>query len=230
MEMVELKASVRSQTGKKGAREYRKRGLVPGILYGRNEQPAPVAVDPKELNRALHTHAGANAIIRLSVEDKADEPITVVVKELQVDTIKGTMTHVDFCHISLDEVIQTSVPFEIVGEAPGVKQGGILERTLWELEIESLPLNIPDSIKIDVSSLDLGDALMVSDLSIPEGITVLTDSDIAVVSIVAPRGEPAAEVAAAPAEAEEPEVISGKPAKEAEKAEETEEKKTEKRK
>ncbi len=227
MEMVELKASSRSQVGKKGAKQCRRSGLVPGILYGRSQQAAPVAVDPKDLSRAMHTHAGSNVIIKLLLDNKAEDAATVVVKDLQVDTLKGTMTHVDFCHISLDEVIRTSVPFKIVGDAPGVKQGGILEHTLWELDIETLPLNIPDAIEINVSQLEMGDSLTVADLMIPEGIEVLTDPEIAVVSIVAPRVEPTVEAVAAPVEGEEPEVITAKAEKE---TEEEPEKSSEKRK
>lgn len=227
MELVELKANSRSETGKKGAKKCRNLGLVPGILYGKNEKPSPVSVDPKELNRVLHTRAGSNAIINLTV-DQAGEAVNVVVKELQVDTIKGNMTHVDFCHISLDEPIQTSVPFRVVGEAPGVKQGGILEHTLWELEIESLPLNIPDAIEVDISQLELGDSLVVGDLKVPEGITILSDWDAPVVSIIAPRVEPTPEeVAAAPVEGAEPEVITRA---EKEESEEKAEKQAEKRK
>ncbi|GAB4340513.1 MAG: 50S ribosomal protein L25 [Candidatus Abyssubacteria bacterium] len=218
MEIVELKAEVRSQTGKKGARECRRMGLLPGVLYGLDDRTIPVAVNPKDLGRVLHTQAGANVIIKLLVADS--DPLNVVVKELQVDSIRDAVRHVDFCRISLDEPIQTSVPFRIVGEAPGVKKGGILEHTLWELEIECLPLNIPDAIEVNVSNLDIGDSLAVSDLTVPEGIQVLSDWDTAVVSIVAPRAE--AEVVAAPAEeAEEavPEIIekAGKEAKGAEK-------------
>jgi large subunit ribosomal protein L25 len=233
MEMVELKASLRSQTGKKGVKAYRKQGLLPGILYGKKHEPAPVAVDPKDLNRVLHTASGSNVIIKLSVDGGSREAATVVVKELQMDTIKGVITHVDFCHISLDETIRTTVPFEMVGEAPGVKQGGILEHSLWELEIESLPLNIPNAIRVDVSGLEMGDALMVSDLVIPEGIKVLSDPETSVVTIVAPKGEPAVEAAVAPVEGAEPEVIGAKAEKESEEEapEKAEEKKSsEKRK
>lgn len=229
MEMIELKASVRSHTGKKGAKECRGRGLVPGILYGKGEQPAPLAVDPKELNRVMHTHAGSNVIIKLSVDGGKGEAATVVVKELQMDTINGTMTHVDFCHISLDEIIRTVVPFKVVGEAPGVKQGGMLEHLLWELEIESLPLNIPDSIQVDVSEMQMGDSIAVSDLKIPDGITVLTDWDTPVMAIVAPKAEPTVEAPAAPAEGGEPEVIGAKAEKEPEETPEKPEKGEEKK-
>jgi len=224
MEIVELKASVRSQTGKKGARECRKQGLLPGVFYGRGDQPTPVAVNPKELDRVLHTHAGGNAIIRLALEGRDSEPVTVVVKELQVESIKGTMRHVDFCKIFLDQEIRSTVPFKVMGESPGVKNGGILEHTLWELEIECLPLNIPDYIEVDVSGLNIGDSVAVSDLKVPEGITVLTDESVSVVSIAAPRVEEVVEVAPeAEVEGPEPEVIGTKPEREAKGAEEKEE-------
>ncbi len=231
MEIVELKAQIRQRTGKKGAKECRRAGLLPGILYGLDDQALPVAVNPKELDRALHTQAGANVIIQLNIADRAAQPLNVVVKDLQIDTIRDTMRHVDFCRISLDEAIQTSVPFRVVGEAPGVKKGGILEHTLWELEVECLPLNIPTAIEINVDSLEIGDSLAVSDLKVPDGVKVLTAWDTTVVSIAAPRVE--AEVAPAPvaeAEAAEPEVIE-KPGKEAKGAEAKEaEEKEEKRK
>lgn len=208
MEIVELKAAFRPLTGKKGAKECRNKGLIPGIIYGKDDAPTPVAVNPKELDHVLHTQAGGNVIIQLAVKDKAGDPQNVVVKELQVDPIRGTMRHVDFCHISLDEEIRTMVPFRIVGEAPGIKEGGILEHILWELEVEALPLSIPDYIEVDVSTLKIGDSLIISDLQIPEGITVLTDWDGTVVSVAAPRVE---EVVGAPVGEElagaEPEVI-----------------------
>lgn len=230
MEIVELRANMRTVTGKKGARECRQKGLLPGVLYGKGDQTTPVVVNPKELNRVLHTHAGSNVIIRLTLEEKGDDPKTVVVKELQVDTIKGTMRHVDFCHISLDKKIRTTVPFHIVGEAPGIKLGGVLEHTLWELEIESLPLDIPDYVEVDVSGLNIGDSLSVADLRLPDTIKVVTEPDVAVVSMAAPRIEAVAEAApAAEAEEGEPEVITAKSEKKAEGAEEKQEPKAAKK-
>jgi large subunit ribosomal protein L25 len=224
MEMIELTARVRSQTGKKGARQCRAKGLVPGILYGSGDVSAAIAVEPRNLDRALHTHAGSNVIIKLAVEERGGEPVTVVVKELQVDPVKGTMRHVDFCRISLDKKIHASVPFKIVGEAPGVKKGGVLEHALWELDIESLPLNIPDYIEVDVNDLNIGDSLLVSSLKVPEGIKVLNEPDVAVVSIIAPRIEAAVEAPAAPVEGAEPEVVGAKTEKEGEEAAGKEEK------
>lgn len=207
MEIIELKAEPRSMTGKKGARACRNKGMLPGVFYGRGDEPTPLAVDPAQLNKVLRTQAGSNVIIKLTLDEKA-EPVNVVVKELQVDSIKGTMRHVDFCHISLDRKIRSMVPFKIVGESPGVKEGGILEHILWELEIESLPLDIPGEIEVDISELNIGDQLNVSQMTVPEGVSVLSDWDMTVVHVVAPR----IEVVEVPEEAElegaEPEVIS----------------------
>lgn len=206
MDIIELTAEPRAMTGKKGARACRNRGQVPGILYGKGDVSRPLAVDPKQLDKVLHTHAGSNVIIKLVLGDGA-EPVNVVVRELQVDTIRGTMQHVDFCHISLDETIRSKVPFKTVGEAPGVKAGGILEHILWDLEIECLPMNIPDSIEVDISGLEIGDGIDVSEVSVPAEITILSDPESTVVQVVAPRveEEPEAEVEL---EGEEPEVIT----------------------
>jgi large subunit ribosomal protein L25 len=224
MKIVELKAKVRPHVGKKGAKKCRNEGWLPGILYGEGGLTTPVATNPKELDRVLHTHAGANVIINLMVEGLASDPVTVVVKEVQVDSIKETMRHVDFCRISLDKKIRTLVPFKIIGEAPGVKQGGILERLLWELEVESLPMQIPDNIEIDVSGLNIGDTLTVSSLKLPEEVTVLTDWDVGVVSVAVPKAEVTVEAApAAAAEGAEPEVIGAKSDKEEKGAEAKEE-------
>ena len=215
MDIVKLKADIRPGTGKKGAKECRKKGLLPGILYGKGDESTPVAVDPKQLGHALHTDAGSNVIITLTVGKKGGDPVNVVVKELQVDSIKGTMRHVDFCHISLEETIRSAVPFKIVGESPGVKQGGTIDRILRELEVESLPMNIPDEIEIDVSSLEIGDSLAVDTLVIPEGVKVVTDLGAMILHVVAPRVEEVVEeVAEEEVEGAEPEVISDEAAKE----------------
>lgn len=222
MDIVKLKADIRPGTGKKGAKECRKKGLLPGILYGKGDEPTPLAVDPKQLSRALHTDAGSNVIITLTVGKKGGDPVNVVVKELQVDCLKGTMRHVDFCHISLEETIRSAVPFKIVGESPGVKQGGTIDRILRELEVESLPMNIPDEIEIDVSSLEIGDSLAVNTLVIPEGVRVVTDPGTMILHVVAPRVEEVVEeVVEEEVEGAEPEVISAEAAKEG-KAEEKE--------
>ena len=221
MEIIELKAEARSMTGKKGAKACRNNGQLPGVLYGRGSETTPLAVYPKQLDSALHTHAGANVIIKLAFEGKS-EPVNVIVKDLQVDNIRGVMRHVDFHRISLDEKIRSSIRFKVVGDSPGLKEGGVLEHIMWDLEVECLPLDIPDYIEADISELEIGDSISVSQVSVPEGVEIISAPDAKIMHVVAPRVEEVVEVAEEieGEEGEEPEVIDG-----AEKAEgETDEK------
>jgi large subunit ribosomal protein L25 len=218
MEFAELKTQSRARTGKGGAKECRRNGLLPGIFYRKDNESIPLAVDPKQLDKVLNTHAGSNVIIKLSLEG-AGKPVDVIVKELQVDNLKGTMRHVDFCHILLDRKIKSSVPFRIVGEAPGITQGGILEHINWSVEIESFPLDIPDNIEVDVSELNIGDSLSISQITVPEKVTVLTDADATIVHVVPPRVEVVEEPEEVEEEGVEPELVDAEGEKEAEKAE-----------
>jgi len=219
MEFAELKVERRSRTGKGGARECRRNGMLPGIIYGKEEESIPIAVNPKDLDKVLHTATGGNVIIKLSLDENGGTPVNVIVKELQVDNIKGMMKHIDFCHVLLDEKIRSMIPFRVVGESPGVKLGGILEHLLWDLEVESLPLDIPDEIEFDVSDLDIGDSLTVSQLTVPEKTSIITDENTKIVHVVAPRVEVEEEVEEVEIEGEEPEVISGEGEKEPTEAE-----------
>jgi large subunit ribosomal protein L25 len=234
MEIVELKAEPRAETGKKGAKACRNAGLLPGVLYGSGEEPRPLSVHPKELDRALHTHAGINAIIKLTLGDGGNSS-NVVVKDLQVDFIKGTMSHVDFCSVSLDKKIKTNVPFKVFGEAAGVKMGGILEHILWEIEVECLPMDIPDSFELDVTELEIGDKITIGSVTLPENVTIATDPKRTIVLVAAPRVEEVEEPEEVEGvEGEEPEVISdeakeGEEAKTAEDSEKKSDKKSEKK-
>ncbi len=235
MEIIELKAEPRSMTGKKGAKACRNSGQLPGVLYGKGSETKPLAVDAKQLDKILHTDAGGNVIIKLTLGE-GGEPVDTIVKDLQIDNIKGLMRHVDFQMISLDQKIRSTVPFKMVGESPGVDMGGILEHILWELEIESLPLDIPDAIEVDISALEIGDGIAVSQLSVPEKITVLSDWEAKIVIVAAPRVEVEEVVEEVEGEeGEEPEVITEGGKEEAtdegaDKAEGSKEKAAEKRK
>ncbi len=207
MEIIELNAETRSMTGKKGAKACRNNGQLPGVFYGRGSDPKPLAVNPKQLDNALHTNAGSNVIIKLMFDGQGD-PVNVIIKELQVDNIKGLMRHVDFCQISLDEKIRSLVQLKTVGDSPGIKAGGILEHILWELEVESLPMDIPSHFEADISELEIGDSITVSQISVPEGVAVLSDPNTKIVHVVAPRVEVEEVVEEVEGEGEEPEVIS----------------------
>ncbi|MEA3509063.1 MAG: 50S ribosomal protein L25 [candidate division NC10 bacterium] len=220
MEFVDLKVERRTGTGKGVARELRRRGQIPAILYGEGE-PIPLTADPKVLLRALVTEAGENVILNLTIVDGKDFTRKAMVKEVQVDPVTGKPLHADFLAISMERPIEVEVPVEVAGVPEGVKEkGGILDQILREIRVRCLPVAIPDRIGLDVSSLDIGDVLHVSDLPIPEGVELLTDREQAVVTVTAPVVEEVAapvgeEAAAVPVGEEEP---SEEPAAEAERA------------
>lgn len=203
MEKVSLEAEIREKTGKGSSGRLRRTGYIPAILYGEKEKSQPLIVNIKDLEKALSTEAGENVIISLKVGDKTR---TVIVKDLQTDPVRGDFLHVDLCQISLKERLKAAVPIEVRGEAPGVKEGGILQHRLREIEVECLPTEIPESIPVDVSGLSIGDSLHVKDLRVIGDIKILAGGEESVVSVVPPTIEevapPTPEEAAA-----EPEVI-----------------------
>jgi large subunit ribosomal protein L25 len=203
MEKISLEAEIREKTGKSSSGRLRRTGYIPAVLYGEKEEPQSLIVNTKDLEKALSTEAGENVIISLKVGDRAR---TVIVKELQTDPVRGDLLHVDLCQISLREKLKAAVPIEVRGESPGVKEGGILQHRLREIEVECLPTEIPESIPVDVGDLGIGDSLHIKDLKITGDIKILVDEEETVVSIVPPTVEevapPAPEEVAA-----EPEVI-----------------------
>jgi large subunit ribosomal protein L25 len=231
MERVSLKVQPREGTGKGQARALRRQGLVPAVVYGRGRAPQAVAVDARALDATLHTHAGMNVLIDLQLGDGQGEATTVVVKDTQRDIFRHHLVHVDFHAISLTDTIEMHVPIVLVGTAKGVADGGVVEHVLREVLVECLPTQIPDQIEVDITPLGVGRSVHAGELTVPEGVKLLTSPDDVVVTVVAPRvheeaapAGAAAEAApgeAAPAapEAAAPATATGKPTKaEAEKA------------
>jgi large subunit ribosomal protein L25 len=183
MAEYELKAEKRDQAGKGAARKIRATGRVPAVLYGPQLDPTRLTVDSRELWHALHTDAGTNVLISLAVDG---DTFLTMPREVQRDIVRGTLLHVDFLRIRRDVAIQVEVPIHLTGESLGVTEGGVIEHHLWELRIECLPANVPESIDADVTNLNIGDSLHVSDLRIPQHLTVLTPEDETIVSVVPP--------------------------------------------
>jgi large subunit ribosomal protein L25 len=213
---VKLKGEKRDGAGKGVARKVRATGKVPAILYGGGIDPLTLTVESGELWHALHTDAGSNVLIDLAVDG---QNYLTMPREVQRDIVRGSILHVDFLRIRKDVAIQVDVPVHLTGESTGVKQGGVVEHHLWELRVECLPTEVPESIVADISKLDIGDALYLRDLRIPGNVTVLTPEEEIIVSVVpppvlkleeeVPEEEAAAEEAAegeegAPAEGEAP--------------------------
>lgn len=210
MAEVKLQAEKREQTGKSSARKTRASGLVPGVLYGRNMESVAIAVERRALLTALNTDAGLNVLLDLEVDGTNTLAIT---RELQRDPVKGTVVHADFVKVDLKKAIEVEVPVHLVGESAGVKEGGVLEHPLFQLRIRCLPNNVPENLEADITYLNIGDVLRVSELTVPTGVEVLNDSEAIVASVAAPISEEELEAmeaeagieAAAPEEVEEAE-------------------------
>ena len=217
MPEIVVAAEKRTETGKNVNRRLRTRGLIPGVLYGAKSEATPVSVSPKEIGTILRSATGENTLFDLELGGSRRK---VILKEFQVEPIKGRILHADFYEVALDKAIEVKVHIELQGLPVGVKvQGGVLDFVTRELEIECLPKDIPQKIDVDVSALELGKHLRVSDLKLPDNLKMLTEPGVVVVHVVQPRAEeevaPAAEAAEAATAVAEPEVIKkGKPAEE----------------
>jgi large subunit ribosomal protein L25 len=192
---VTLRARPRATTGKGSARQARRDGLVPAILYGRGMQPTPLAVNGKEMGHVLHTEAGANVLVNLVVE--GGRRYLTMVREVQRHPVRGHLLHVDLVNTARDVKTHADVPVSIAGESRGVREGGVLEHHLWELRVEALPTDIPAALDVDISGLGIGEHLRVGDVPAPEGVEILTPPEEIIVSIVEPQAVRAAEELAA---------------------------------
>jgi len=194
-----LVVEARAGLGKGAARKLRAAGKIPAVLYGRGRESLSLALDPRALDRILRA-SGANTLLDLSVEGHPEVKDTVaLVKQLQRDPLRGSIVHADLYAVDLTRAVRVEVPVHLVGKARGLDFGGILEHTLRELELECLPRAIPDAIEVDVTHLEVGEAIHVRELALPEGVTMVTDADLAVVAVTVPQVEPTAEEAAAAA-------------------------------
>ncbi|MGC9974133.1 MAG: 50S ribosomal protein L25 [Gaiellaceae bacterium] len=216
-ERVKLEVQERSQRGSAANRRLRRQGLVPGVLYGPAFKPRAFAVPEADLRHALTGEHGSHAILEVVVGDEK-KPHSAILKDYQRDPVRGGLLHVDLHVIRLDQPIHASVAVEFVGEAPGAKAGGVVTSGARELSVEALPAQVPDQIEVDVSTLEIGDSLHLSDLTAPEGVTFLDDAELLLVSVTLPsRVEEPVEEEEAEEEAAEGEAAEGEgPAGEAE--------------
>lgn len=197
MEQLLLKAELREEKGKEKSKKIRFSGNVPGIVYGRGMDNVMVRIPEIEVSKALKTHAGANVVINLNIDGYKDKEVTVMISEIQRDVFQKKILHVDFHKISLDEKVEVSVPVKLIGDAIGVKEGGVLDHVMWEVEIEALPMQIPKEVELDISALAIGDSLHIKDIKFPEGVVSKADPEDSVVIIHAPKAEEVAEAAPA---------------------------------
>ncbi|HLX32489.1 MAG TPA: 50S ribosomal protein L25 [Gaiellaceae bacterium] len=188
-ERTKLVVAQRERLGTAETKRLRKQGFVPGVLYG-NGEPVAICVQERELRRALTGSAGLHAILDVEIDGKGATHASIL-KEYQVDPVRGGVTHVDLQEVRLDQTIHASVAVHLVGgeDAPGVREGGVLSQPLREVTVEALPLEVPEHIEVDVSGMEIGGTLRISDLRAPEGSTLLDDPEMVVATITAPTKE-----------------------------------------
>jgi large subunit ribosomal protein L25 len=203
-----VETNPRQSGSKNDARRIRKSGLVPAVLYGAGLEPLNITVDPKQMKRILNSETGHNTIFDLTAGGDAGKAMIV---DWQFEPIKSALLHVDLKRIAMDKLLRVSVPVTLKGEAPGVKlQGGVLEQMMREVEIECLPADIPGRIEADVSKLEFGQTIRVSDLPQLDKVKLITDANQAIAHVTAVKEIVAAtpvEGVEAAATTAEPEVI-----------------------
>ncbi|MEK3884231.1 50S ribosomal protein L25 [Paenibacillus sp. PL2-23] len=183
---IAMKVEQRAGATKGDLRKLRISGQVPGIVYGRSLQDASqVSVCEKELSALLRSHP--NAVLELDVPSAGKH--SVMVSDVQRDSLTGKLLHVDFHQINMNEAVKANVRIEAIGDSTGVREGGILSLVLHELEVQCLPSDIPEIVEVDVSELEIGGSLTVSDLQLPQGVEAKSDPQLVVVTVLAPQKE-----------------------------------------
>ncbi len=222
-ERTTLTVQARDSLGSRNTRRLRKQGFVPGVLYGSGE-PVAISIEERELRRALTGAAGLHSILDVQIDGKGSSHASIL-KDYQVDKVRGYLVHVDLQEVRLDQTIIASVSVHLIGgeDAPGVREGGVLSQPLREIQVEALPLEIPEHIDLDVSHMATGDTLRISDITVPDGVTLLDDPETVIATVTAPTREIVEEVAEGEelaegeegAEAAEGEAAEGEPEAEA---------------
>jgi len=196
MKQVTLETTIREGIGKEHCKKLRQNALIPAVLYGKDTSPVTLTVPEREFKKILAS--GSNVLIELKIDQNGGASHLAMVTEIQKDPLGKKIHHVDFHKVSLDTKVSATIPIHIVGEPAGVKSGGgVLEHMLWEIDIETLPLSIPNNITVNVAHLGIDDSITVKDLNLPEIITVLNDPGEVIAIVHAPRTSEAAEGEAA---------------------------------
>ena len=182
-ERIRLEVEERESRGTRASRRLRRKGLVPGVFYGRGNPPHAICVPERELRRALTGAGGLHAILDVVLNgQKSARP--AVLKEYQQDPLKGRVTHIDLQEVRLDEPIQAQVSVHLIGEPAGVTEGGVLSQVQRELNVQALPMEIPEHLELDVSGMGIGDAMRLADLPTMPGVTYLDDPEETVLATV----------------------------------------------
>ncbi|MEI8340789.1 MAG: 50S ribosomal protein L25 [Verrucomicrobiota bacterium] len=207
---VKLQAQVRPGVGRSAVNKIKQQGLVPAVIYGGKGEPQALQVSAREIRNLLSHAVGENILVDLEIDNAGTVTSSMaLIQEVQHNPLGGAVLHVDFRAVSRDQAITAEIPVEPVGEPNGVRNfGGLLEQNLRTLEIECLPQDLPEIITVDVTALNIGDAIHIKDIKLPDGVSATQDPDLTVFIMAAPTVEeaPAAEAVAATT----PEVIKQK--------------------
>ncbi|SLM29036.1 50S ribosomal protein L25 [Desulfamplus magnetovallimortis] len=186
MELIDLKAEIRKGSGKIAARALRKNKSVPAVLYGSKIEPQSIAVNTYEFSELIRKNGSSGLFINLNIAGDTKPSRTVLLKEVQMDTFRLNYLHADFQEIDMDEKVSVMVPVEPVGASPGVKAGGLLQVIRRELELWCRPADTPESVSVDVSSLNVGDAVHVEDIDLGSDIEIPHEVNFTVITVVPP--------------------------------------------
>jgi large subunit ribosomal protein L25 len=203
---IKLDVKPREARGSAESRRLRAGGLIPGVLYGGGKKPHPFVVEERELRRVLTGDHGLHAIVDV-VFDGQKTAHHAVLKEYQLDPVRARLLHIDLHEVRLDQAIQAQVVVELVGESEGVKEGGVLTQVTREVNVEALPMEVPDKLELDISAMVIGDSMRVGDLRVPQGVTLLDDPEETVLATVTPPTK--VELPEEVVEEEEAELVEG---------------------
>jgi large subunit ribosomal protein L25 len=196
LELIELKTNVRTTTGNGPARRLRQKGQIPAVLYGPGTESVLLSVNISDIDRILKKGRIGQVLLNLVIPNNGETSTkTVMVKELQHHPVSRNYLHIDFYEVAMDRKIMVNIPVTTTGKAKGVENGGILQIIRRELEVQCFPLDVPESIEIDISDLDIGDSIHLGDIARQSKIEFLDDENFTVVTVVSPKVEEAAEAA-----------------------------------
>ena len=195
MELIELKTNIRTTTGNGPARKLRQKGLIPAVLYGPGTESVLLSVNIRDIDMILKKGRIGQVLLKLVIPNNGESfTKTVMVKELQLHPVSRNFLHIDFYEVAMDRKIMVNIPVTTTGKAKGVETGGILQIVRRELEVQCFPLDVPESIEIDITDLDVGDSIHVGDIALQREIEFLGEENFTVVTVVSPKMEEEEEV------------------------------------
>lgn len=212
METIELKTTIRNTVGNGPARELRRQGRIPAVLYGPGKEPVLLSIDQNDFEKVLKGQETSHLLLDLIIQNGEESKRTAMIKELQTNPVSQVFLHVDFYEVSMDRKIRVNVPVVAIGKAQGVELGGILQIIRRELEVFCLPGEIPAAFEVDITDLDIGDSIHVLDIPHAEGVEIPADVNFTVITVLSPKAEEVEEEAEE--EGEEGEAAEGEGAEE----------------